>query len=110
MAQPDMPPQPAHTGPQVIYVPPPSTNGMSTAAMVCGIVANVAMFACFTGIPFGITAIILGHVSLATSKRMNGLGRSKAITGLALGYGSLALLAFILIVGIGTTMASMPTQ
>lgn len=84
------PVQPVFVQPVIVAQP---TNGKATAAMILGLCIFVAGF--LTGIP----AVILGHMALNEiniSGNTQG-GRGMAITGLVLGYLSLAgLLCFCL--------------
>lgn len=74
--------------PVMVAVAPP-TNGKATASMVLGLCIFVAGF--LTGVP----AVILGHMALKEINFSNGTqgGRGQAITGLVLGYISVAGLA-----------------
>jgi hypothetical protein len=75
--------------PMLVAVAPP-TNGKATASMVLGLCTFVVWF--LAGIP----AVILGHLALKEINASNGMqgGRGQAITGLVLGYLSVAGLAF----------------
>ncbi len=77
------PVQPAYVQPVIIGQP---TNGKATAAMVLGLLIFLAGF--LTGIP----AVILGHMALGEINASGGTqgGRGQAITGLVLGYLSIA--------------------
>ncbi|QFG23179.1 DUF4190 domain-containing protein [Actinomadura sp. WMMB 499] len=82
-------PQPAvqhhHYGPP----PAPPTNGMATAAMVCGLIGIV--FCGFTSI----LAIIFGHVAQSQIRRTGEGGSGMATAGLVMGYIVTALWAAI---------------
>jgi hypothetical protein len=80
------PVQPVYVQPMLISQP---TNGKATAAMILGLLIFIAGF--FTGIP----AVILGHMALNEINTSGGTqgGRGQAITGLVLGYLSIAGLA-----------------
>jgi hypothetical protein len=90
---------------QVIYqqiVRAPS-NGTAIASLVLGIVAILAGM--WIPIPFiglimmflafvpAVLAVVFGHVGLRTSSRSGGTGRGAALTGLVLGYLTLAISA-----------------
>lgn len=55
-------------------------NGMATASLILGIIANVCC-----GFPVGIVALILGIIGLSKSKTMCGNGKGMAIAGIILG-------------------------
>lgn len=83
----------------VVYVPKPETNGMATAAMILGIAGIPLLFACFMGVMPALAAIILGHIAFHNSKKLNGLGRSQAVTGFVCGYVTFAFLPIVMIIG-----------
>lgn len=60
--------------------PVAQNNGMATASLIVGIVANVCC-----GFPAGIVALILGIIGLSKSKTMCGNGKGMAIAGIILG-------------------------
>ncbi|MEJ6572994.1 MAG: DUF4190 domain-containing protein [Akkermansiaceae bacterium] len=74
-------------GPPQIAPTPGSTAGLAVASIICGIASLVTLL--LTGIP----AIVCGHMALKKIKRSNGAigGSGMAITGLVLGYVSIAL-------------------
>lgn len=78
--------QPVYVQPVIMAQP---TNGKATAAMVLGLLVFLAWF--LTGIP----AVILGHMALGEIRASGGTqgGQGQAITGLVLGYLSIAGLA-----------------
>lgn len=80
--------QPVYVQPVIMAQP---TNGKATAAMILGLCIFVAGF--FAGIP----AVILGHMALGEIRASGGTqgGQGQAITGLVLGYLSVAGLACI---------------
>ncbi|HEY7351003.1 MAG TPA: DUF4190 domain-containing protein [Ktedonobacterales bacterium] len=89
-------PPPLYAPPaQPVYIQPvivgQQTNGKATAAMILGLLVFVAWF--LTGIP----AVILGHMALGEINASGGMqgGRGMAITGLVLGYISIAGLGCI---------------
>lgn len=99
------PPQyqpPQYQYPYAVVQRPPS-NGQAIAAMICGIVAIavgvwalvplLGIISAVLAIAPAIVAVILGHVGMNTSARLNGIGRGQAITGLVLGYTTVAILA-----------------
>jgi len=69
----------------------PKTAGLATASLVCGITSLFLLL--LTGIP----AVITGHMALGKIKKSQGRlqGSGKAITGLILGYISIALTLMI---------------
>ena len=77
-------------------LPDAKTDGKATTSMVLGI---LAMLLCFLGWLAGIPAIILGHMSRSNIRKSMGQlkGDGMALTGLILGYISVAGLPFILI-------------
>ena len=66
--------------------PVAQNNGMATASLIGGIVANVCC-----GFPAGIVALILGIIGLSKSKTMCGNGKGMAIAGIILGAISIVL-------------------
>lgn len=82
--QPGYPPYP------VGYPPPPRTNGMAIASLICG----------FLFAPLG---IIFGHISLSQIRRTGEQGRGLAIAGLVISYlmTALTILAVVLAVVAG---------
>lgn len=77
---------PAHSAPgQPTYAAPVPTDGLSIAALICGILAVVS---CYIWAVFGLPAVICGHMSL---KKINNSatpiqGKGMAIAGLICGY------------------------
>ncbi len=92
------------------------TNGLATAAMICGIVGFVfswAIAAIVVPVLVSITAVVLGHISLRQIKRNPALGgRGMALTGLILGYipiaFSILLLGFVVLMMIAFGAATIP--
>jgi len=76
------------------------TSGKATASMILGILA--LFFSIITGIP----AIILGHISLSQVKKSGGrlTGEGMAVTGLILGYISVAVVPLLLAIAIPNIM------
>lgn len=93
---------PQYPQPYVVQLQRAPSNGKAVAAMVLGIVAIavgiwslvpfLGLVAAFLGFAPAVVAVILGHVGLSASVPLNGLGRSQAVTGLVLGYLTLAII------------------
>lgn len=85
--------------PQVIDPADQRTDGKAIGSLVLG-TFSLLFFWIFAGIFAGIPAVILGHVSRSTIKKSLGRlkGDSMALTGLIMGYLSLAALPFVLII------------
>ncbi len=92
------------TEPHAVYyqqIVRPPTNGLAVAALVLGIVAIlpgvlviipiVGLFMAVFALLPAVLAVVFGHIGLSTATRMNGLGRSMALTGMVLGYVTLGL-------------------
>jgi hypothetical protein len=80
--------------PVVAYPPPQApVNSMSVAALTCGIAVFLTMG--LTGIP----AIVLGHRARREMRATGQRGDGLALTGIALGWGGVALIA-VFIVGL----------
>lgn len=90
---------------QVIYqqIVKTPTNGLAVASLVLGIVAMVIgagipipflglIFMFFAFVP-AVLAIIFGHVAFRSSTKLGGTGRGSALTGLVLGYLTIAISA-----------------
>lgn len=79
--------------PPVPYMGEPETSGKALASMVTGIF-GLLLF------PIGIAAIILGHISRTEIRKSNGRlkGDGMATAGLVMGYGTFAIIPFILII------------
>jgi hypothetical protein len=80
--------------------PPPATNGKAVGAMVCGVLTVVT--AGLSGVP----AVLLGHAARAEMRRSGERGEGLAMTGLVLGWVSIAGWAFIVTVLIAAGLAS----
>ncbi|MDQ3431531.1 MAG: DUF4190 domain-containing protein [Actinomycetota bacterium] len=84
-------------------------NGSAVAAFVLGMLALSFIFMIFTapaGLLFGLIALILGFVGSGKAKRLGGMNKGLAVTGIITG-----LLAFLLgIAGVigGVSVASSP--
>ncbi len=80
-------------------VPPPA-NGKAVGSMVCGILTF------FTGGLTGIPAVILGHSARSEMQRTGERGEGFAMTGLVLGWLSVAGWALIITILIAAALAS----
>jgi len=108
---------------QIIYqqvVKAPS-NGTAVAALVLGIVALVTgiwipvpvlgLFMMFLAFVPSVLAVIFGHVGLRNATGVGGVGRPAALTGLILGYVTLAISAITTFLWIIVAAASsIPSQ
>jgi len=87
----------------------PQTNGLAVTSLVLGILSF------FTNILTGIPAVITGHMALGRIKQNPAMsGRGLAITGLVLGYLSIAFFVVIILLviigaSIGTTVVTTTT-
>lgn len=101
--RPPPPQQPPPAQQQVIYqqvVQAPS-NGMAIASLVLGVVAIVTgiwipipilgLFMMFLAFVPAVLAVVFGHLGLRNAVRIGGIGRGSALTGLILGYVTLAI-------------------
>jgi hypothetical protein len=79
--------------PDATYSTRPTVNSMAVAALTCGVAVFLTMG--LTGVP----AIVLGHRARREVRRTGQRGDSLALTGVALGWAGVALLA-VLIVGL----------
>jgi hypothetical protein len=80
------------------------TNDKANTAMYCGIGALVCMVAgCVIplvgtiGIALSIAAIFIGFQGLSQANLLDGAGRPQAMAGIAMGFGTLAMWALILL-------------
>lgn len=83
---------------QVVRAP---SNGVAIAALVLGIVAIVlgvwipipilGLVVMFLAFVPAVLAVVFGHVGLRVAARTGGLGRGASVTGLILGYLTLAI-------------------
>lgn len=109
---------PTPAQPTVVYqqiVKPPS-NGPALTSLVLGIVATVfgiwtwipvlGLFLAFLAGPASLVAIILGHVGVAQSNRVDGLGKGQALAGLTLGYITTAIIVLVTCVWLVTFVTS----
>ena len=83
--------QPAYGAPQ--YAPPRPTNTLAIVTLVLALVAAPL-------------AIITGHMALSQIQKTGEQGRALAITGLVIGYVTLAFLILALLIFGGTIMAA----
>ncbi|QBI18901.1 hypothetical protein ER308_04635 [Egibacter rhizosphaerae] len=97
-------------------VPAPSGNGLSTAALVCGILALLAALGGFLLLPIplaiilGLVAVILGIVGMRRAPARGGTGRGTGIAGLVMGGLGLlgGILWIVLFVAIWTQVVDDP--
>lgn len=88
---------PGYGAPQPGYYPQnagPKNDGMSIAALVCGIVGIVLVF-CWVGVILGILGLIFGIIGMKKVERSNGMlkGRGMALAGAI--CGGVAIVLFI---------------
>lgn len=101
---------------QVVRAP---SNGSAVASLVLGIVAIVigiwipvpvlGLVMMFLAFAPALLAVIFGHVGLGYAARVGGIGRGGALTGLILGYVTLAIsviTTFVWIIVAATASAS----
>src|SRR5260370_2729631 len=76
--------------------PSPTTDGKAVASVLLGVLSIVPL-SIFAGVP----AVVLGHLSRASVRRSQGRlkGSGLALTGLILGYLSLALFPVVFLTG-----------
>jgi hypothetical protein len=90
----------------VAGVAPPGTpiNGMSIAALVCGLAQFLLWFLLLVpGFIAAVLALIFGLVSLSQIRRQGEFGRGMAITGIVLGgLGILGGIILGILIGVGT--------
>jgi hypothetical protein len=104
--QPPLPP--THFESQPVIPAYPATvvtpaNGVAITAMVFGIIGAVVGFwaivpvagyiSASLGFVPALVAVICGHIGLSRSKKLAGIGRKHAITGIITGYGSIGIMA-----------------
>lgn len=65
------------------------TNQLALWSMISGIVSLTIGW--FIPVPTGIAAVVLGHIGLSQIKKSGAAGRQFALTGLILGYASIAI-------------------
>jgi hypothetical protein len=80
--------------PAVAFGLPPETSGKAIFSLVSGIL--------FLILPFSISAVIFGHLSLSDIRKSAGrlTGRGLAIAGLVLGYMGVAVIVGLIVIGI----------
>ena len=78
----------------------PQNSGLALASMICGIAAIPLDFCCYVGIPFGIAAIICGHMAMSQIKKspVPIEGKGMAIAGLICGYAALLIIVLFIAV------------
>lgn len=96
--------QPQQVVYQQVYKTP--SNGMAVTALILGIIATVigiwspipiiGIGAAFFAFLPALLAVIFGHVGLGTFKKI-GVGKGQAMTGLILGYITLAIIILTII-------------
>ncbi|MEV1288729.1 DUF4190 domain-containing protein [Micromonospora sp. NPDC049679] len=77
-------PPAVHLAPPQIVVQTPPASGISTAAMVLGILGVLGGW-CLFGLPC-VLAVIFGHIGLHETRHGTKSGRGMAVAGLVLGY------------------------
>jgi Domain of unknown function (DUF4190) len=82
------------------------TNGLAIGALVTGILAIPGACCCYSSIPLGIAAIIMGVIAMNKAKvspHTHG-GRGLAIGGLVCGILGLAMTILVIVLGVGMSM------
>jgi hypothetical protein len=98
---PTIPPQPGQPAQVVSHVTQPvMSNGLATAALVCGIVGLVLFWTVWIGLILGILAIVFGAVGRSRAAQ-GATNRSQATAGLWLGIA--AVVVSILFIGLLTS-------
>lgn len=80
---------PKNTAPATSTAPTVRTNQLTLWSMITGI-ASLSI-GWVLPLPFGVAAVILGHIGLSQVKKSGEQGRNYAITGLITGYVSIAI-------------------
>lgn len=80
---------PKNAAPATSTAPAAPTNQLSLWSMITGIAALTAGWV--IPLPFGVAAVILGHIGLSQIKKTGENGRTYAITGLVTGYVSIGI-------------------
>jgi hypothetical protein len=98
---PTIPPTPGQPA-QVVYhvTQPVMSNGLATAALVCGIVGLVLFWTVWVGLILGVLAIVFGAVGRSRAA-LGAPNKSQATAGLCLGIA--AVVVSILFIGLITT-------
>jgi hypothetical protein len=101
---PAIPPTPGQPA-QVVYhvTQPVMTNGLATAALVCGIVGLVLFWTVWVGLILGVLAIVFGAVGRSRAA-LGAPNKSQATAGLWLGIA--AVVVSILFIGLITAWVS----
>lgn len=78
-------------------------TGLAIGALVVGILAIPGACCCYSSIPLGIAAIIMGVIAMNKAKMspMTHGGRGMAIGGLACGIVALVMTVIVIIMGVG---------
>ncbi|MFC7337418.1 GYF domain-containing protein [Haloferula chungangensis] len=81
-------PAPSYQTPSAAPVGAQKSIGLAVASMVCGLLALFSCVLWFVAIPFGIAAIVTGHLASSKIKHDSARfgGRGLALTGLVTGY------------------------
>jgi Domain of unknown function (DUF4190) len=82
------------------------SNGLAIGALVVGILAIPGACCCYSSIPLGIAAIIMGILAMNKAKespQTHG-GRGLALGGLICGIVGLVMTIIVLILGVGMSM------
>ena len=91
------------SAPPAPYNPPVApSNGLAITAMIFGIVGAAVgfwaiipltgYFSAAVAFPLSVVAVICGHLGRARSKRLSGVGRRQALSGIILGYAAIAVM------------------
>jgi hypothetical protein len=89
------------------------SQGLATAALICGILALPCGFCCAgLGLPLGIAAIVMGGIAMSRANAQPELygGKGMAIGGLACGIGGLLFGILMLLLGFGMQMLNALNQ
>ena len=89
---------PKNTAPATSTAPVEPTNQLSLWSMISGIAALTVGW--FIPLPFGVAAVVLGHIGLSQVKKSGEQGRTYAVTGLGTGYVSIAIGLFVAIIAV----------
>jgi hypothetical protein len=86
---------------------PEPSSGLAIGALVTGILAIPGACCCYSSVPLGISAIIMGVIAMNKAKEspLTHGGRGMAIAGLSCGI--VALLFTILVIALGVGMRMM---
>ena len=82
------------------------SNGLAIGALVVGILSIPGACCCYSSVPLGIAAIVMGIMAMNKAKESpytHG-GRGMAIGGLACGIAGLAMTILAIILGMGMSM------